>query len=76
MILYTRGDAFNGWFPIGDGIEKGFNGKDGQYFELLPIIVSVWLNTLSQIKDRFNGKIGQYFDLLLLLLLLLLLFQL
>ena len=69
MILYTRGDAFNGWFLIGDGIGEGFNGKGGQYFELLSIMVSVWLNTLSQIGDGFNGKDGQYFDLLLLLLL-------
>ena len=26
MILYTRGDAFNGWYWIGDGIEDRFNG--------------------------------------------------
>ena len=27
MILYIRGDAFNEWFPIGDGIGERFNGK-------------------------------------------------
>ena len=70
MILYTRGDAFNGGgVPIGDVIGEGFNGKGGQSFELLPIMVSVWLNTLSQIGDGFNGKGGRYFDLLLLSLL-------
>ena len=68
-ILYRIGDAFNGWYRIADGIEERFNGKGGQYFELLPIMVSVWLNTLSQIGDGFNGKGGRYFDLLLLSLL-------
>ena len=58
MILYTKGDAFNRRFPIGDGIGEGFNGKGGRSFELLPIMVGVWLNTLSQIGDGFNGKGG------------------
>ena len=42
MILYTRGDAFNGWFPIGDVIGEGFNGKGGQSFELLQIMIGLF----------------------------------
>ena len=52
MILYRIRDAFNGRHRIGDGIKEGFNGKGGQYFEILPIMVgsagSVWLHTQSQ----------------------------
>ena len=51
IILYRIYDAFNGQYQIGDGIGEGFNSKDIQYFELLPIIVglagSMWLNTQS-----------------------------
>ena len=52
MILYRIRDAFNGRHRIGDGIKEGFNGKGGQYFEILPIMIgsagSVWLHTQSQ----------------------------
>ena len=52
MILYRIRDAFNWWHQIGDGIKEGFNGKGGQYFEILPIMIglagSVWLHTQSQ----------------------------
>ena len=52
MILYRIPDVFNRWYQIGDGIKEGFNGKGGQYFEILPIMVgsagSVWLHTQSQ----------------------------
>ena len=49
IILYTIGDLFNRRYQIRDSIGDGFNGKGGQYFELLLIIVylagSVWVNT-------------------------------
>merc|ERR1711971_1067180 len=62
MILYTRGDAFNGWFPIGNGIREGSNGKGGQYFEWLPIMVIVWLDNLSKIGDfNFDSELDSNF---------------
>ena len=52
MILYTIWDTYNRQYPIRDGIWEGLNEKDGQYLELLPIMVglagSVWLYTQSQ----------------------------
>ena len=51
IILYMIGGVYNGRYQIGDsigdGIRYGFNGKRGQYFELLKIMVypagSVWV---------------------------------
>ena len=57
-ILYRIGDAFNGWYRIADGIEERFNGKGGQYFESLPIMIgsagSVWLNIQCQYHEIDN----------------------
>ena len=60
-ILYTRGEAFNGWYWIGDGIEERFNGvanKGGWYFELLLLPFRLWFEFIFLVLFRFRLRLG------------------
>ena len=63
MILFRICEAFNRWYWIGDSIKEGFNGKDGQYFELLTIMIglagSIWFNIQYQYHGIDNTPITE-----------------
>ena len=68
IILYTKEDVFNRWFCIRKGIGEVFNGRVGQKFELLSIIVyldnSLWVNTkyywIDDTPTKINNLIMRY----------------